>query len=136
MAPETKIRILAIDSPETKNPQKPGIECWGPESTQYATTVLLNRMVVLVPDPTQDAVDRYGRTLAYVELADGPNAGQDFSTMAALAGRGPVLRLRPASPAAADRGDPGGRAGRGAGPPRPVGRRLPDPAHEDRRRMP
>jgi micrococcal nuclease len=82
----TKVRPLAIDSPETKNPQKPGIECWGPESSQYATTVLLNRMVVLVPDPTQDAVDRYGRTLAYVELADGPNAGQDFSTMAAVAG--------------------------------------------------
>jgi endonuclease YncB( thermonuclease family) len=83
---ETKVRPLAIDSPETKNPQKPGIECWGLEATQYATATLLNRMVVLVPDPTQDAVDRYGRTLAYIELADGPNAGQDFSTMAALQG--------------------------------------------------
>jgi micrococcal nuclease len=82
---ETKIRIVGIDSPEVKDPRKP-VQCWGPESTQYATTVLLNRMVVLVPDPTQDAIDRYGRTLAYVELADGPNAGQDFSTMAALQG--------------------------------------------------
>lgn len=82
---ETKIRIIGIDSPETKKPGAP-IGCWGPEASQYATTVLLNRMVVLVPDPTQDAVDRHGRTLAYVELADGPNAGQDFSTMAAVAG--------------------------------------------------
>jgi micrococcal nuclease len=82
---ETTVRILSIDSPETKKPGAP-IGCWGPEASQYATTVLLNRMVVLVPDPTQDAVDRYGRTLAYVELADGPNAGQDFSTLAAAQG--------------------------------------------------
>jgi micrococcal nuclease len=82
---ETKIRIVGIDSPEVKDPRKP-VQCWGPEASQYATTVLLNRMVVLVPDPTQDAIDRYGRTLAYVELADGPNAGQDFSTMAAAQG--------------------------------------------------
>lgn len=82
---ETKVRIVGIDSPETKKPGAP-IGCWGPEALQYATDTLLHRMVVLVPDPTQDAVDRYGRTLAYVELADGPNAGQDFSTMAALQG--------------------------------------------------
>jgi micrococcal nuclease len=66
---ETKVRALGIDSPETKDPRKP-VQCWGPEASQYATTVLLNRMVVLV----------------YVELADGPNAGQDFSTLAAAQG--------------------------------------------------
>jgi micrococcal nuclease len=83
---ETKTRVVGIDAPESVDPRKPKPDCWGPEASQYATATLLNRMVVLVPDPTQDAVDRYGRTLAYVELADGPNAGQDFSTMAALQG--------------------------------------------------
>jgi hypothetical protein len=51
--------------------------------------------VRLVPDPTQDSVDQYGRTLAYLILPD----GTDFSVAAAAAGAarsasydGPVAR--------------------------------------------
>ena len=38
--------------------------------------------VALVPDPTQDQTDRYGRTLAYLVRAD----GWDYSVEAARAG--------------------------------------------------
>ena len=38
--------------------------------------------MAVVSDPTQDRVDRYGRTLAYLDLAD----GRDFSVEAARSG--------------------------------------------------
>ncbi|WP_323182683.1 thermonuclease family protein [Aldersonia sp. NBC_00410] len=75
------VRILGVDAPETK---KPGytVGCWGPEAARFATDTLLNQPVQLVTDPTQDRVDRYGRTLAYVVKVDGWN----FSVEAARAG--------------------------------------------------
>lgn len=76
-----RVRVLGIDSPETK---KPGysIGCWGPESARYAADTLAGQRVAITADPTQDARDRYGRSLAYVDLAD----GRDFSVEAARAG--------------------------------------------------
>jgi micrococcal nuclease len=43
---------------------------------------MVRQRVVLVPDPTQDRTDRYGRTLAYLVRAD----GWDYSVEAARAG--------------------------------------------------
>jgi micrococcal nuclease len=76
-----RIRILGIDTPETK---KPGytIGCWGPQATQFAVDNLLEQRVAFVTDPTQDANDRYGRTLAYLVKGDGWN----YSVEAARAG--------------------------------------------------
>jgi micrococcal nuclease len=76
-----RIRLLGIDIPETK---KPGysIGCWGPEASEFAKETLLAQRVALVPDPTQDRTDRYGRTLAYLDKAD----GWDYSVEAARAG--------------------------------------------------
>ncbi len=56
-----RIRLLGIDTPETK---KPGytVGCWGPEATQFAKDTLLGQRVAFVPDPTQGVYDRYGRT--------------------------------------------------------------------------
>jgi micrococcal nuclease len=56
-----RIRLLGIDTPETK---KPGytVGCWGPQATQFAKDTLLGQRVALIPDPTQDRTDRYGRT--------------------------------------------------------------------------
>ena len=68
-SPAETVRVLSIDTPETKDPRKP-VQCWGPEATAFATVTLLDQRVRLVPDPTQDAVDRYGRSLAYVELVE------------------------------------------------------------------
>jgi micrococcal nuclease len=64
------IRVLGIDTPETK---KPGftVGCWGPEATEFARSTMVGQRVALVPDSTQDQTDRYGRTLAYLVRADG-----------------------------------------------------------------
>ena len=76
-----RVRLLGIDTPETK---KPGytVGCWGPEATEFAESTLVGQRVALVTDPTQDLHDRYGRTLAYLDKAD----GWDYSIEAARAG--------------------------------------------------
>jgi micrococcal nuclease len=76
-----RIRVLGIDTPETK---KPGYTtgCWGPEATAFASTNLIGQRVAVQTDPTQDSTDRYGRTLAYLVRAD----GWDYSVEAARAG--------------------------------------------------
>lgn len=64
------LRLIGLDSPETKDPRKP-VQCFGVEATAHAKDLLDGTSVWLTTDPTQDAVDRYGRTLAYVWMADG-----------------------------------------------------------------
>ena len=76
-----RVRMLGIDTPETKRPGYT-VGCWGPESTEFAMSTMLGQRVALIPDPTQDRTDRYGRTLAYLEKADGWN----YSVEAARAG--------------------------------------------------
>lgn len=78
---ESKVRLIGIDSAETKKPGAP-IGCWGPEASAFAEQTLNGKIVRLVADPTQDDADRYGRLLRYVELAD----GRDFSVLAARVG--------------------------------------------------
>jgi len=65
------VRVLQIDTPEVKKPDTP-IECGGPQASAAMRRLALDgdgrgRAVTLVPDPTQDSVDRYGRVLAYVD---------------------------------------------------------------------
>lgn len=55
------VRIIGIDTPETKHPNKP-VECYGPEASAYAERTLLNRTVRLEGTET----DRYGRRLAHL----------------------------------------------------------------------
>jgi micrococcal nuclease len=76
-----RVRLLGIDTPDTK---KPGysVGCWGPEATEFAKSTLFGQRVALITDPTQDLHDRYGRTLAYLDKAD----GWDYSIEAARAG--------------------------------------------------
>jgi micrococcal nuclease len=76
-----RIGLLGIDTPETK---KPGytVGCWGPEASEFAKSTLLGQRVAFVTDPSQGMYDRYGRTLAYVDKAD----GWDYSVEAARAG--------------------------------------------------
>jgi micrococcal nuclease len=76
-----RVRLLGIDTPETKKPNFT-VGCWGPEATAFAKSTLLGQRVALIPDPTQDRTDRYGRTLAYLDKAD----GWDYSIEAARAG--------------------------------------------------
>ena len=76
-----RIRLLGIDTPETK---KPGytVGCWGPQATEFAKSTLLGQRVAFVTDPSQGMYDRFGRTLAYLDKAD----GWDYSVEAARAG--------------------------------------------------
>lgn len=65
---QKSVRLIGIDTPET---HKPGVkvECGGKEASAYmAELAPVGEAVKLTPDPTQDAVDRYGRLLAYVEV--------------------------------------------------------------------
>lgn len=64
---EERVRLLGIDTPESVQPDSP-VECFGPEASARTGELLSGRSVWLESDPTQDAVDRFGRTLAYVWL--------------------------------------------------------------------
>jgi micrococcal nuclease len=58
------IRLIGVDTPETKHPTKP-IECWGPEASTHTQSLLPpGTDVVVVRD--EEARDKYGRLLAYV----------------------------------------------------------------------
>jgi micrococcal nuclease len=62
------IRLIGVDTPETKHPSKP-VECYGPEASAYtADRFPVGTRVRLVHDVERS--DRYGRTLAYVYRAD------------------------------------------------------------------
>src|SRR4051794_32758078 len=70
-AREESVRLLGIDTPETHKPGTP-IECGGPQASAYLTKLAPpGTKVTLESDPSQDEVDRYGRTLAYVRLPGG-----------------------------------------------------------------
>jgi micrococcal nuclease len=62
------VRLIGIDTPETHRPDTP-VECGGPAATREMRRLAEGRTARLVPDPTQDRRDRYGRLLAYAEVA-------------------------------------------------------------------
>lgn len=90
---KTTVRILGIDTPETKKPRSP-VQCWGPEATQFARDTLLDQVVRMVPDATQDDRDRYGRALRYIIKPD----GWDYSVEAARAGAARAYVFNPRRP--------------------------------------
>jgi micrococcal nuclease len=59
----TKVRLIGIDTPETKDPRKP-VQYFGEEASAYTKRMLEGRDVRLEYD--QQRLDKYGRTLAYV----------------------------------------------------------------------
>jgi micrococcal nuclease len=68
------VRIIGIDTPETVKPGAP-IDCFGPESSDFARAVLDGVDVTLEFDDTQGRFDRYDRVLAHVWLPTA-NGGQ------------------------------------------------------------
>ncbi|MBD3777711.1 thermonuclease family protein [Cellulomonas hominis] len=66
---EVRVRLLGIDTPESVKPDSP-VECYGPEAAARTNELAAGKVVRLEGDPTQDTVDQYGRTLAYVWLDD------------------------------------------------------------------
>ena len=65
-----KIRMIGLDTPEMVDPRKP-VQCFGREASAQAKTILGGQSVYLENDPSQDTIDKYGRTLAYVWTASG-----------------------------------------------------------------
>ncbi len=63
------VRLIGIDTPETKHPQKK-VECFGKEASEELEKLLLNKDVKVEFDSTQDKVDKYGRLLLYIWVDD------------------------------------------------------------------
>jgi micrococcal nuclease len=61
------LRLIGIDTPETKDPRKP-VECGGPQASAQAEKLLTGRNVWIQYDSTQDRRDKYGRDLVYLWL--------------------------------------------------------------------
>jgi len=92
------VRILGIDSPETRKPNTP-VQCGGPESTAWAKLQLpIGSQVALQTEAGREDTDRYGRRLAYVKYVK-DNQTLDFSVESARAGmsRNYVYDKRPVS---------------------------------------
>jgi endonuclease YncB( thermonuclease family) len=65
-----RLRLIGMDTPEVVDPRKP-VQCFGREASAKAKALLLGQSVGLESDPSQGDLDKYGRTLRYVYLADG-----------------------------------------------------------------
>jgi micrococcal nuclease len=65
-----KIRMIGLDTPETVDPRTP-VQCFALEASAQAKTILGGQQVYLETDPSQDTIDKYGRTLAYIWTASG-----------------------------------------------------------------
>jgi len=63
-----RIRLLGIDTPETKDPRKP-VQCFGPEATAHAESLLPEGTPVVVPRD-DEARDPYNRLLGYIVRFD------------------------------------------------------------------
>jgi micrococcal nuclease len=71
-----RVRLIGIDTPETKKPNSP-IECFGPQASAFTARMLPVGSEVLVE---RDVVGRddYGRLLGYVHLVDADGAPTTF----------------------------------------------------------
>ena len=61
------VRLIGIDSPETKKPDV-AVECGGGEAYELMKSLAEGERVRLVSDESQGETDSYGRQLAYVYL--------------------------------------------------------------------
>lgn len=61
------VRMILIDTPETKHPSK-CIQLYGPEASKYTTDTLLNKNIKLELGIQER--DKYGRILAYIYIND------------------------------------------------------------------
>lgn len=69
------IRLIGVNTPETVDPRK-GVECYGPEASQFVKTLLTDKTVTAVPDATQQDLDRYGRLLRYIYTSEAASVNE------------------------------------------------------------
>lgn len=68
-----RVRLIGVDTPETKHPQKP-VEYFGHEASSFTKSIVEGKRVWVEFDQANTHVghkDKYGRTLAYVFREDG-----------------------------------------------------------------
>jgi micrococcal nuclease len=95
-----RVRLLGIDTPEKTGLRAGRPECGGQDATRFTESLARRwRDVVLVTDPSQDAEDKYGRLLAYIDAAMDPGRSyqaellsQGWAKVYVLDGR-PIDRL-------------------------------------------
>jgi len=63
-----KVRLIGVDTPETKDPRKP-VQYFGKEASEFTKRMVEGKKVRLEYD--WQKIDKYGRTLAYIYLEDG-----------------------------------------------------------------
>jgi len=63
-----KVRLIGVDTPETKDPRKP-IQYFGKEASEFTKRMVEGKKVRLEYDWQRK--DKYGRTLAYIYIEDG-----------------------------------------------------------------
>lgn len=71
------IRFIGIDTPETKDPNKP-VQCYGKQATSRMQHYAQSQQVRLEKDASQGDKDKYGRLLRYVHTKDGLNIGYEM----------------------------------------------------------
>ncbi len=68
--PDTRIRLLAVDTPETdKSPS--GAMYFGKEASDFVRKIAMEQKVTVLLDKLSKTRDKYGRLLAFVRFADG-----------------------------------------------------------------
>ena len=74
-----RVRLIGIDTPETKKPDSP-VECYGPEASAFTASLLPIGTEVLIE---RDIVGRddYGRLLGYVHLVDADGRTTTFANL-------------------------------------------------------
>jgi micrococcal nuclease len=98
---DERVRLIGIDTPETKRPNTP-IECYGPEASAFTAALLPVGTRVRVE---RDVVGRddYGRILGYVHLVDEDGRPTTFVNLEIVReGYATPLSIEPNSTYAAD----------------------------------
>ena len=88
---DTPVRLVGIDTPETRDPRRP-IQCYGPQAAAMTARLLPpGTRVYVQSDPTQALRDRYGRFLGYVFRRGTPaNANRSVNHTLVRTGRAKV----------------------------------------------
>lgn len=66
------LRLIGLDTPETKKPRTP-VQCYGKEASSHMQSLVQSKQVQLEADPTQGERDKYGRLLRYVFVGGSTN---------------------------------------------------------------
>ncbi|MES2971255.1 MAG: thermonuclease family protein [Patescibacteria group bacterium] len=66
---QERIRMIGVDTPETKDPRK-AVECFGKAASEYTKQLIGNGPVRLEADSLSTNRDRYDRLLRYVYTSD------------------------------------------------------------------